>query len=66
MRMNQWSMYIATYVSVYIYIYIKKEFCVGGSKQKTVLYSSYRTAKVSTVLYWVVIEPEIDKQFYIE
>ena len=28
-----------------IYIYIYKEFCVGGSKAKTVLYFSYSTAR---------------------
>ena len=30
---------------------IYNEFCVGGSKQKTVLYALYSTAKHPTVLY---------------
>ena len=36
------------------YIYIK-----NFAKAKTVLYSPYRTAKRATVLYSVVIEPEV-------
>ena len=39
--LNDYDTYIRTY----------KEFCVGGSKQRTVLYLPYRTAKYATVLY---------------
>ena len=36
----------------YAKTFSNKEFCMGGSKQKIVLYGA---ARYSTVLYWVVI-----------
>ena len=39
-------------------MYNYKEFCMERSKQQTVLYSPYRTAKRATVLY-IVIESEV-------
>ena len=33
------------YVCMYVYTYVYKEFCVGGSKAKMVLYFSYSTAR---------------------
>jgi len=44
--------YIHTYIHTHTHTHIYKEFCMGGSKQKTVLYSQYRTRVV-------VIEPEL-------
>ena len=55
-------MKILYYEDLELYGIIYKEFYVGGSKQKAVLYVPYITAKHPTVLYCVVIEPEIDKQ----
>ena len=37
--------HIYIYIYIYIYTYIYKEFCIGGSKAKTVLYISYSTAR---------------------
>ena len=36
-------MYVYICMYAYMYVYICKEFCVGGLKRKTVLYLSYRT-----------------------
>ena len=33
------------YIYIYIYIYNYKEFCMGGSKAKAVLYFPYSTAR---------------------
>ena len=40
-------MYVYIYIHTHTYIYIDKEFCVVGSKAKTVLYlyCSYSTAR---------------------
>ena len=41
-----------------------KKFCVEKLKQKSVHYASYTIAKHPTVIYCVIIELEINKQFY--
>ena len=37
--------YIYIYTSIHTYLFIYKQFCVGRSKVKTVLYFSYSTAR---------------------
>ena len=44
------AMCVHVYIAIYIAIYIYKEFCVGGSKAKTVLYFSYTTTRYEQAL----------------